>query len=295
MKRNILYLLVLLILGSCEDPEPLTAEDFVNKDLLALSNRKYYAEVDGYPFSTENIYAEFRNDRLLLMATKGDEVVSFTTSGIEQGVYFGDPFGRNQISYTDGSSAYGSLNVNQENNAEISILEFDEKNSLISGTFEATVYLSGSSKEQFVIDEGQFNDVYVNIPFLGNMYADLNKGLPFNSTFCNRYTSSNQSGTTEIINSSMNSDSIQLSFTIREPLSLKTYDLTDPIITFNYNSNTFSTNTFVTTYFAQSGSLVITEINTQEGIVKGNFYGNTQNFNGDVLNFQNGNFVAVTQ
>ena len=60
MKRNILYLLVLLILGSCEDPEPLTAEDFVNKDLLALSNRKYYAEVDGYPFSTENIYAEFR-------------------------------------------------------------------------------------------------------------------------------------------------------------------------------------------------------------------------------------------
>jgi hypothetical protein len=293
MKKYFTYLLLILSAWACEDAEPLTAQDFINPDLEAIRNRPFYAEIDGVPFNTENTSGRSEG-QLTATGRKESQEIFIVTTSLEVGVYFGNAQGSNRVVYRDGNDFYSSRRSSGENNAIITITEYDQQASTISGTFEASVYLPGSNKA-IQIEDGVFNDLKVTIVATGKMRANLSNGDIFDATACQFFSTTAMGSTREVINASINNDTISINITINEPIAEKTYDISDPLVNFIYNANTFSTNAMQNSYFGQTGSITISRVNTQNRIVRGTFNVNTQNFNGQGLNFQNGTFEAIIQ
>ena len=293
MKKYLIYLLLVLAGVSCEDAEPLTAQDFINPDLEAIRNRPFYAEIDGVPFLTTNTSGRSEG-QLTATGRKESQEIFIVTDSPEEGVYIGNAQGTNRVVYRNGSDFYSSRRSNGENNAIISITEYDQQASTISGTFEATVYLAGQNKG-IQIEDGVFNNLKITVIPSGKMRANLSNGTVFDANACQFFSTTAMGATREVINASINNDTISINITINESISVKSYDIADPLVNFIYNANTFSANAMQNSYFGQSGAINITQINTQNRTVRGTFNANTQNFGGQSLSFQNGTFEAIIQ
>lgn len=293
MKKYFTYLLLILAAIACEDAEPLTFQDFINPDLEAIRNRPFYAEIDGVPFSTDNRSA-LSEGQLTVSGRKESQEISIVTTSLEVGVYLGNAQGSNRVVYRSGSDFYSSLQSSGENNAMITITKYDKQASTISGTFEATVYLPGNNTP-IQIEDGVFNNLEVSVISSGKMRVNLSNGTVFDANACQFFSTTAMGSTREVINASINNDTISINITINEPIAVKSYDIADPLVNFIYNANSFSTNAMQNSYFGHSGSINISEVDSQNSIVKGTFNANTQNFSGQGLNFQNGTFEAIIQ
>jgi hypothetical protein len=289
--RLISYIALCCFLISCEEEgEPLTSEDFINEDFQKALFKPFFARVDAYPFNSEGANLEFNGSQLIVSATnENGEQISFSCSDYRPGVYLGGKDGINQVTYFRDNAGYSSLSADGENSAVITIQEYDEENSTVSGTFQAEL-LVPDSRDVIVISDGQFNDQYVYIPFTGKMNAQF-QGKLFESDNCSYVSSSNQGATIETIQGIGRNDSTTFTIIIREALQLKSYDVSSTEVSVSYNSNVFDSSV-ETQYVEQSGTVEITEINPQEGTVKGTFNVEVQNFNGKKLNFQMGTFEA---
>ncbi|MEQ8909139.1 MAG: DUF6252 family protein [Vicingaceae bacterium] len=292
MRNYLLYIFILLFVAACEEPEPLTADDFVNEDLQAFLNPPFQVEVDRATFFEETVSASFAQGQLVVRAFKGDEQIAFTTKDIEEGIYTGDASGFNQVYYQDGTEAYASLSMNSTNDAEIVILDYDETNSLISGTFEGTV-INANNGKSLRISDGKFNDLKVEAPFTGNMASQINNNASFSSSNCQYVSTSNQGTTVETITAYTAGNQKSITIIIRRAISPGIYNLSDPEVSFTYNDDTFNSDP-ATVYSGQSGNIQITNVNQATGQLSGTFEIQAQNFNGNVLNFQMGNFTAVS-
>lgn len=291
MKKYHLIFLSLLSIFACEEPEPLTADDFVNEDLQKFLNPPFQVEVDRATFFEESVTAAFAQGQLTVRAIKGNEQIAFTTNGIQEGIYSGMLSNLNQIYFQEDNEVYTSLRANGTNQAEIVILEYNKEEDLISGTFKGQVVHS-NQKERLSITNGKFNDLKVEIPFTGEMNATLSTRPTFSSLNCQYISSSNLGVTVETITAYTNGNQQSINIIIRRALSPGIFNLSDTDVSFTYNDDVFNTDP-VTIFTGQSGNIQVISINQTTGEIKGTFEVQTQNFNGEILNFQMGTFTAV--
>jgi hypothetical protein len=278
-------------LFSCEkEGEGLMPEDFINQDIQDALYKPFFARVDGYAFNGKSINAEYNGSQLVIIGNNNNkEQIVLVTNGYKVGTYIGNSTGANQIYYASENEFFFSFKPNEENKSIVRITEYDEVESSISGVFNAELYIP-NTKKVIRITEGQFNDLYVEIPFLGKMTA-VYEGEQFFSENCTYVSTSNQGATIETIQAIGKNDSTSFTISIREPLAATSYYVSDPKVSVTYNSNIYSS-AIETKYIEQTGIVDINEINQQEGVVKGSFNVELQNFNGNTLNFQMGNFEA---
>lgn len=290
--KTLFILIALLAFSSCEqEGTPVTLDELYSGS--GVSRAKFFANIGGKVFETENAKGLFLNDALAINAEVDNRSAVLAIGGLGVGSYMGaDSPLKNYINYVDESGTlFTSNKQGEENEVIINVVTYNEQENTISGQFTGTLF-AANSDSKIRIKSGQFTGVQVEIPYFGEMMATTGNEN-FHSNTC-IYTSSASGGFIfETIVSSANNDTLMLSFTLEENIQEKDYFFDSDPITGRYNSNTFSTNAFKHLYTSESGKLTITQVDTVNEQIKGNFNFDAKNFQNETVLIRNGSFTAI--
>lgn len=157
MKKLTYLALLLLCIFSCKKK---------NDDIIPFSPREFNSEVDGVLIPGSFIYAFWRGGQLTLpidLAKQGGG--AFLISDLKKGTY---QFGRkylNSIKFTQRKTDTGfHTNTTFSSGGSLTIDNFNEKDSTISGTFAYTIASLKDTMEVITVKNG----VFKNIPIVSN-------------------------------------------------------------------------------------------------------------------------------
>lgn len=289
--RKLLYFILLTTLIACQKEEdPLTLDKV--RELNTFKIIPFEARVNGSRFSGESVNATKLNKKLSVVAIVGGQSYSISVEELKEGVYLGENNRlKNVISFTNENGVtFTSTKEGESSDAVIEIIRYDAQLKLVSGTMRGTLYAPWN--ESIKLDEGKFQDILVEAPFLGDMKADVDSKL-FDSEQCVHAMDTVNGLVFNTFTSSANCDTLSLTFRLEGGLSERSYNINNQRVTAFYNSNIFSSNIFENQYTSDAGTLTITSINNANKTVRGTFTLTATNFQSQQINITNGNFTAL--
>lgn len=290
--KSFIFSLAFLLFISCEEEgEPLTLEDIYE----ATNGNKtpFKAKINGFDYTADLVAGAKEGNTFFIVGSQYSSAsITISTLGISPGLYLGEDSMSNSILFKNNEGRqFFSNTPDQESDAIISIRSFSEKNALATGVFSGTLY-SLDSDEMLEITNGEFNSVFLEIPFFGEMTAIVNNKT-YSADECTVTAQQNGNLTLSTIASSANFDTLGIRFIIEDTLEVKNYDLEDQVASATYNTNTFSANIFKHQYNSSTGYIRISKIDSAENRVLGTFSFEAKSINGESVSVKSGSFEAL--
>ena len=286
----------MLLFTACEgeNTDPLTIEDIFRES--GIEFKKFSAEFGDVFFET-NVASGLKSNNQLVITARSEQSNSqmvINTEALAEGIYLGSSNElKNFVNYQDeNGQLFSSTKIGKLPSVVIQISTFNQQDSLVSGSFSGTLY--SQTSEDSIIVSGQFTELVVNIPFIGEMTASIGN-INYVSNGCT-YTSTNNSGIIlETIASTANDDTLSISIVVEENIQERHYNFAVDLVVARYNSNVFSSNIFKHQYTSITGSMDIKEIDLVNQRVVGSFTFVATNFLNQAVTVSNGNFKALAQ
>lgn len=292
--KSFVFSLTLILFASCEESgEPLTLDDIY--DATYGDKTPFKAKINGFDFTADVVAGgKEENTFFIVGAESSSASITLKTLGITPGLYLGEDSMSNNVFFkNDLGREFSSNSPDKESDAIISIRSYSEKNALATGVFSGTLY-SLDSDEVLEVSNGEFNSIFLDIPFFGKMTAFVNNSF-YKADECSFTVQQNGAIVLSTIASKANSDTLGIRFSIEDTLEVRNYDLEKPVASATYNTNNFSSNTFVHQYNSRSGNLRITKIDSVENRVFGTFNFEARSVNGESVSVRSGAFEALME